>query len=328
VGSEGYVFEEFPWASAEPDACHDRLCKSPARDVLGDVIRINCALEGASFIKEPLPPKDELVILAYNLERGLKVDEQLEAVLGDGGIPMPDIALLSESDRGCGRTDCRNISREWAEALGMNYVYGVEFIELPRLWGPAGGRMLKRCEHGNSILSRYPLGNVRLVRHAKNRSWHSWWQRIFLIGEPRLGGRMALTADVKVGERYIHLYSVHFESREGNKYRPAQAAELADMGLTQPHPVIIGGDMNCTPYKADLENGTTLDFVTQALLQRGYEDSHVGIPAADRITTRSNNIIDLVFGRRVKFVEAGIGGKAIWDRLSDHLPVWTRIGLV
>ena len=40
--------------------------------------------------------------------------------------------MFSEADRGCSRTNYRNVTRELAKALGMNYVYGVEYIELPR----------------------------------------------------------------------------------------------------------------------------------------------------------------------------------------------------
>ena len=60
-------------------------------------------------------------------------------------------------------------------------------------------------------------------------------QRILHVGQPRLGGRVALAADVRVGERMIRVYSVHFESghlghRSGSPdaYREAQARELIE----------------------------------------------------------------------------------------------------
>jgi len=288
-------------------------------------VRIHCELEGASFAHADSPPRDEIVVLAYNLERGLRADDQIAALKNDAAMPAPDVMLLSEADRGCERTDCRNIAREWAQAFSMYYVYGVEFIELPRFWGPAGGRLGRRCEHGNAILSRYLLGNVRLIRHDVNRSWHSWWQRLFRVGEPRLGGRMALAADMRVGSRYLRMYSLHFESREGQRYRPAQAVELAEDGLGSPHGVLIGGDFNCVEYKGDLASGTSTDGVTGALLGRGYADAHAGMAPAERATSRSGYPIDLIFGRGVSFTGAGIGDTAVWGKLSDHLPVWARV---
>jgi len=318
-----YAFEEFPWQENDPDACCERLCGGPPTDP----IRIDCRLEGASFAPARVPPRDDVVLMAYNVQRGLRTGAQVEALRGDPEIPAPDVVLMSEADRGCERTDCRNVARDWAKALAMNYVYGVEFVELPRFWGPGGGRLRRRCEHGNAVLSRYPLGNVRLMRHAVNRSWDSWWQRLLRVGEPRLGGRMALAADVKVGERYLRVYSVHFESKGGRDYRPAQAAEVGEDGVRQPFGAIIGGDMNCVEYRSDLVAGTSLDGVTQGLLGRGYVDAHAGVSPAKRVTSRSGNLIDLVLGRGVTVLEAGVGDATLWGELSDHLPVWARVRL-
>jgi endonuclease/exonuclease/phosphatase family metal-dependent hydrolase len=253
----------------------------------------------------------------------------VEALLSDASIPRPDVILASEADRGCTRTQYRDITRGYAKALGMNYIYGTEFVELPRLWGPAGGRMCGRCEHGNAILSRFPLGNARLIRHESNLSWHSWWQRWIRIGEPRLGGRAAVAADMKIGERILRLYSVHFESRGGNEpFRGAQAAELAEDAKSAPAGAIIGGDLNSGAYLDDLRHGTKKDSATLALFARGYEDAHSGLAAEERITTRSGVVIDLIFGKGVEFLEAGIGEKERWGDLSDHLPVWARVRLV
>lgn len=324
MGSDGFRFVEFPGQEGEPDACRERLCADPA----GDPIRIDCAIEGASFTGGETTPADGVVVMAYNVERGLNTEAQIEALRSDPLIPAPDVILMSEADRGCERTHCRNVARDWARALSMNYVYGVEFVELRRWWSPGGGGALRRrCEHGNAILSRYPLGNVRLIRHGTSRSWHSWWQRLLRVGQPRLGGRMAMAADVKVGEKYLRVYSVHFESKGAQTYRPSQAAEVAEDGVTSPHGAVIGGDMNCVEYKADMDTGSTTDGVTWALMGRGYVDAHAGIPARERATTRSGYPIDLIFGREAGFSGAGIGSQAVWGELSDHLPVWARVRL-
>jgi len=44
-----------------------------------------------------------------------------------------DLILLNEVDLGTKRTDYRDVARELAHALGMNYVFGVEFVEVDRL---------------------------------------------------------------------------------------------------------------------------------------------------------------------------------------------------
>jgi len=318
-----YTFEEYPWETGEPDARRDRLCTLPPRDK----VRLECRLEGASFLPAEVPPTGELVVMAYNVERGLALDALIERLRSPGDVPPPDVILVSEADRGCSRTGYRNVTREMALALGLCYVYGAEFIELPRFFGK-GRRIDAPCEHGNGILSRYPLGNARLIRHRCNRRWYSFLQRLFRIGEPRMGGRMALAADVKVGQRYLHLYSVHFESgRTNDRYRDDQALELAEDANLKPHGVITGGDMNTSEYLGDLRNGTANDGATRVFREAGYADAHAALPADERITTPSGVVIDLVFGKGVTFTAAGIGSRQEWSGLSDHYPVWARVRL-
>lgn len=210
--TEPGTWREFPWESEQPGAI-EPLC------VPGDThTHLDCRIEGADFRDGPAPAQDELVIWAYNVERGLRLDAQLAAITAEPGMPRPDVLLLSEVDRGCSRTGTLNVAQEYARALGMCYVYGVEFVELPRFWGPGGGGVKDRCEHGNAIISRFPLGNVTLIRHERTRSWHSWTQRLLRLGQPRLGGRVAVSADVRVGDTVVRLYAVHFESGRGGEW--------------------------------------------------------------------------------------------------------------
>lgn len=261
---------------------------------------------------------------AYNVERGLQWERQIELFLREPGMPRPDLLLLNEADRGCSRTAYMNIAREYARALRMCYVFGVEFLELPRLFG-AGRRIRSRCEHGNAILSRYPLGNVQVLRFPSNRSW-LWHGLSPLFGEPRLGGRMALRADVKVGESYLRVYAAHLESGRGDeRLRGEQAGELVRDAVGSPLPVLIGGDINCGTYFADLRYGATGDAATQALFRHGYADAHADLPLAARMTTASGVVVDLILGRGIRFSAAGVGPRAGWSGLSDHLPVWATV---
>ncbi len=316
-------WREFPWRPEAPDARSDRLC-APGhfRD------RPECRIEGADFTTGPTAPKNELVIWAYNIERGLRIDDQLQAISGDSGMPDPDVLLISEADRGCTRTGDRNIAREYARELGMYYVFGVEFIELPRFWGP-GGRIRDRCEHGNAIISRYPIGNVRLIRHRRSRSWNSRVQRLARVGQPRLGGRVAIAADVRVGEHLLRTYAVHFESghvRVGptnrDAYRCAQARELVADASGLQRGVVIGGDMNVVRHLA-VDAGE--EPTTMALSEAGFEDAHASLPRSERTTADSGLSIDLIVGRGLRFTGAGVGTRSIWGDLSDHLPIWASI---
>lgn len=321
-------WQEFPWQQQEPDPSRDRLCTGSTVPTQPD-----CRIEGADFTRERAAPKDEVVLCTYNVQRGRRLDYQLRAFGGDAGMPSPDVLLINEADRGCTRSGNRNVAREYARELGLCYVYGVEFIELPRFYGPHGS-IRRRCEHGNAIISRFPLGNVRLIRHERTRSWDRTVQRILHVGEPRLGGRVALAADVIIGARTLRVYSVHFES--GNRgrgslgadaYREAQAKELIEDASGLHQGVVIGGDMNVGRYLGSLGEDEPREPTTRALVEAGYEDAHAALAADQRATTDSGVAIDLIFGRGVRFTAAGVGPRAVWRGLSDHLPVWARVSL-
>jgi endonuclease/exonuclease/phosphatase family metal-dependent hydrolase len=319
-------WREFAWEAVEPGAI-EPLC------VAGDApTRLDCRIEGADFRDEAAPAQDELVIWAYNVERGLGLDAQLAAIATDPGMPRPDVLLLSEVDRGCSRTGTLNVAQEYARALGMCYVYGVEFVELPRLWGPGGGRVKDRCEHGNAIISRFPLGNVTLIRHERTRSWHSWTQRLLRLGQPRLGGRVAVSADVHVGDRELRLYVAHFESGRGgsglrnrDEIRLAQAEELIADASESSTGVVIGGDLNVSGYLESLRDRAVIEPTIEALSAAGYEDAHADISLDDRVTSDSGKVIDVLVGRDVRWGGAGVGPSSTWASLSDHLPIWTRV---
>ena len=92
-------WQEFLWQQGEPDPIRDRLCTGNRAST-----QLGCRIEGADFTTQPAPPKDEIVLCAYNVEHGLRMDDQLSAFFGDGGVPTPDVLLISEADRGCTRS--------------------------------------------------------------------------------------------------------------------------------------------------------------------------------------------------------------------------------
>jgi endonuclease/exonuclease/phosphatase family metal-dependent hydrolase len=109
------------------------------------------------------------------------MDEELSAQIDL--LNSADVIVLNELDSGMKRTDYRVVVQELAEALKMNWAYGVEFVEVdPKVLGLQSFANVKneneRKEleelfsvdkdrvlglHGTAILSRYPLRGVKLV---------------------------------------------------------------------------------------------------------------------------------------------------------------------
>jgi len=321
-------FEEFAWRTDTPDVRTERLCaEAAAPDDAPDTTFIHCELEGATFAGAEPTAKDELVVLAYNIERGFQVDAQLDMITSGVDFPVPDVLLLSEVDRGCQRTDFRNIARDYAERLGYYYVYATEFVELPGDRGPTGPYDPPICEHGNAIISRYPLGNVRQIRHAQNRSWYTP-PGTPNPDEPRLGGRIAIVADAKIGSNLVRFYEMHLESTlSALDIRDAQAEEIAADAEGVTHPVVVGGDFNTFFYVTDLENGTLTEPAVKSFVDRGYADAHQALPLENRYTSFDPfpMVIDLIMAKGVDVVEAGRCPPARCESLSDHLPVFAQV---
>ena len=200
-----------------------------------------------------------LRVAAWNIERGLEFDALKAALTNDqrffrrltpamrgsrfnvasileqaAALSRADIVILNEVDWGLKRTNYRNVARELAGAMQMNYVFAVEFVEVDSLTlgtetleGETSADKAKMIEnlavdkkrtlglHGTAILSRFPLRNSRVVRFINQG--HDWYhdekngvskleegkrkgvQLVFgekIMREVRRGGRMMLVADI------------------------------------------------------------------------------------------------------------------------------------
>ena len=147
-----------------------------------------------------------------------------------------DVLVLNEADWGMKRTEYKDVARELAAALHMNYAYGVEFVEVDPLFdldteqvhltdAQQDQRLQQDLQvdrqryhglHGTAILSRYPIERARILRLPVCYDWYAkeykaisklekgkrWSaQKLFrerVERELRQGGRMALIADISV----------------------------------------------------------------------------------------------------------------------------------
>jgi len=128
----------------------------------------------------------------------------------------------------------------------MNYAYGVEFLELS-LGTPEEQAQTQgdndRGYHGNAILSRLPLQSPRLLRLPGGERWYD-------AAEKRLGGRIALFADIQLGAQVVTVVSTHLESGPENQQRRTQEGQLILQAIATHYgdrPIILGGDLNAAP---------------------------------------------------------------------------------
>lgn len=197
-------------------------------------------------------------------------------------LKAADIWILNEVDWGVHRTQYRNVVRELAEALDMNWAYGVEFLEVDaKQLGTDefddGEDAKERTElvdffqvdkdklkamHGNAVLSRYPIRSARLVPFTLGYDWFKESKirplekgkrkAAILVGEDlqrevRRGQRTTLYVDLDVPDAptgHITVAATHLENRTRPKYRRKQMDELLAQVHDIRNPVIVAGDLN------------------------------------------------------------------------------------
>lgn len=185
------------------------------------------------------PPKavpEKLGVLMFNMERGVHLEEIREFLRDCPDIQPFDLILANELDDGCFRSGNKNTARELAQAFGLNYTWGLEFIELVDERNEKGF-------HGNAVFSRWPIRRAGVIRLPEQYNWYFDRQR-------RIGGRLAVFAELDVGGRPLGVVSIHLENRTHGAGRQAQMSailEAVDRELAG-MPVILGGDLNTNTF--------------------------------------------------------------------------------
>jgi endonuclease/exonuclease/phosphatase family metal-dependent hydrolase len=198
---------------------------------------------------DDMPPLPLLHVAAWNAERlkfhgpSVKLVEQIDA----------DVLFLTEADLGMARSGNRHTTADLAEALGMGYAYGVEFLELGL--GDDRERAAHAREtnatgfHGNAVLTRMPLEDPFLVRLDDGAVWWLEAEK----GQQRLGWRMAIGGRVMLAGGPVWVVSVHLESKTTPADRALQVKRLLQHvdALSEGGAVVVGGDFNTKLLKGD-----------------------------------------------------------------------------
>lgn len=216
------------------------------RDYLHQLRCMNAIERGGEGTQNHLP--NRFRVLAWNAERCLDIDGSAKLLAQYDA----DIILLSEMDNGMARTQQQHTTKQLAKALGMYYLYGIEFLELT-LGNEIEHQLASDSEnkkgfHGNAILSKMPIEKAAMLRFDDHGHWFAGQQVGDSFGQPRIGGRMALLAHVTTeNNQPLTVVSTHLESNADTVYRDKQMFDLtmvAEAFSRGKSPIIIGGDLN------------------------------------------------------------------------------------
>jgi endonuclease/exonuclease/phosphatase family metal-dependent hydrolase len=259
----------------------------------GDAIR-QIAGEPARFSRLAVPSQ-ELKVITWNIERGVEFDRILSTLQ----TLDADVILLQEVDRFARRSGWRDVARELADGLGMNWLAAGEFQEI----GESKGGIPALT--GQAVLSKYPIEDA-VVLAFKAQARLRW--RLNPI-QPRRGRRMAL----RVRTAGILVYDAHFESGSDDRLRCRQLEEiLADQArhARDTEPVIIAGDFNNAPAIRSAMFGP--------LTAAAFADALRGDGGPRLTSIRHAHPIDWIF---VRNLQPQAGRVAQVAHISDHYPV-------
>jgi endonuclease/exonuclease/phosphatase family metal-dependent hydrolase len=271
----------------------------------------------ASYVSDTPDFDGKLQVIAYNIERGFFPDDIANYIEGEMENYPATVLLLSELDRNHSRTKDIFVADELARRLNMNVVYATEFIEYNDQTPDTQG------DHGNAILSPFPITDVTLIRHTVEFDWQ---KKGHTQDEPRFGNRVTIGANIALpGGNKVRVYTAHLESNADTFGKWRQMSEIIEDAEKYDLPVVIGGDFNELPGWVMFQKFPKYD------IKNAF--------SGDRSKTGGCNVsgakvkclikIDWIVYRDLALLESSVDYPVNWegDIISDHCPVRSVFGI-
>ncbi len=208
----------------------------------------------------PAPARSRYRFVAWNLERGIELDGQLQVLKSHPYLSAADVYLLTEADIGMARSGNRAVAQEIARELGLCYSFAPCYLNLSK---GAGWERMAVGEnelglHGNAILSRYPIRAVRAI-HLRNGIDKMAGR------EKRLGRQAALAAEIEFPNYRAMAVCVHLDANSSQAHRSGQIRDVVRNLSTHP-PVVLGGDWNTSTYNSSHANYAIFGFWLRVMM--------------------------------------------------------------
>lgn len=246
----------------------------------------------------PAVQLDPLRVVTYNVQYGIDVDGLAAALLGDPALAGAAVYLLQEEEAHPDEPASR--SSQLAARLGLAYAY-------------VPAREREGGTHGLAILSAFPIEDVAKMELPNAGKGHV---------------RIAVEADIVVGDRRLHVVDLHLETKLNTKERIAQLSPIAT-GV--PATTLIAGDFN-TAWVEWVNDTIPVLSASAATDQAPVVDSYMralGFDAKSAASGPTEHMygieqrLDSIYTRGLT---ATFGGVARIGP-SDHWPMWIDVTL-
>jgi endonuclease/exonuclease/phosphatase family metal-dependent hydrolase len=205
-------------------------------------------------------------ICSWNVERGLAFEGISHFLENHPIISASDILILTETDFGMARTGNLDVARQLAEKLSMNYAFAPCYMNLDK---GSGIENLAEGDneyglHGNSILSRYPIKDVSVVRlkNGKDKMRGK---------EKRIGSQQAVVCTIELPGGDVRVAGFHLDAHSSQKHRKLQVKDVVDHVDRLPKiPTILGGDWNTSTYNSSNATNAIIGFWVRVFMGARY----------------------------------------------------------
>lgn len=201
--------------------------------------------------------------IAWNIERGIKLEGIIKTLQEHAELKESDLLLLTELDNGMARSGNKNVAREIAESLNLNYAFAPCYIALNKGSGVEafidGENTL--ALHGNALMSRYPILNAHSLALPNGKDKMKG-------KEKRLGCLRAVIADIDHPSGMFRAVSLHLDAHSTQSHRHRQIKIVLDhLDKIAPRlPVIIGGDWNTTTFNSSRAFFSIMGYFRRVLM--------------------------------------------------------------
>jgi endonuclease/exonuclease/phosphatase family metal-dependent hydrolase len=188
-------------------------------------------------------------VVQWNIEHGNWYEQVERALLRHPELAGADVFTFDEIDVGCARAGNRDVAADLAQALGMYAAWAPLFLETTvgrdddaRM---AAGRANEEGLFGIAVLSRWPIGETRIVELPSPR-------RLQFELERMIGRHAALVVEVlRPGAPFVAV-AAHLEVHRTRGHRIAQMRAIVDALARETRPVVLAGDFNTHTFDRGL----------------------------------------------------------------------------
>jgi endonuclease/exonuclease/phosphatase family metal-dependent hydrolase len=254
---------------------------------------------------QPMPAAPSSVstlrLVTYNVHLGADPAEMASEILGNPALANAGVYLLQEEESWPGEGSSR--ASRLAALLGTGWIY------IP-------GRMKGEGTHGLAILSRFPIEGAEVMTLPTTDNW-----------KPRI----AIRAEVVIGELRLPIVDVHLETRINITDRILQIRPAI---IDLPDTAVVAGDVNTNPYLWEdgevplIPTAQIVDTDQAPILDDYVKSLDFETPAAKIGPTQHmygiESRLDAIYTRGIEHSVAHVERTLA---SSDHWPVWIDLTL-